>query len=393
MKKIIYLFSAFFMLSLFSCSDNDEPTPAEDKDAEKVTRTILIYAINNSSLATDFSDDSREILKGVKDAAQSDARVLLYRYDNENTCGLYRVDMDKNAETYFQLIKSYERKQTSTSPDRINEVITDALALYPNAQYDMIFWGHGSSWAPYFTGHDIVNNGPQKAYGGEYDGGKDSKGYPSTNYTEIDELARAIPDHRFQTIWFDCCYMGGIEVIYQLRNKCDFFVAYPTEIYSPGMPYDKTLPYLMNQEHNLVAAAGTIADFYNNSRYTVAVIDMSKLEPVADVAARVFKTGEIRPDKRALLIYSRYNTVSVPLVDLRQYLTETATLNGNASLAEEIADAIDNMVIFHAESQFDFEGNYWDVSKISGISISPFTNGTTKEDDYYRTLDWYHRVY
>ena len=159
------------------------------------------------------------------------------------------------------------------------------------------------------------------------------------------------------------------------------------------MPYDKTLPYLMNQEHNLVAAAGTIADFYNNSRYTVAVIDMSKLEPVADVAARVFKTGEIRPDKRALLIYSRYNTVSVPLVDLRQYLTETATLNGNASLAEEIADAIDNMVLFHAESQCDFEGNYWDVSKISGISISPFTNGTTKEDDYYRTLDWYHRVY
>ena len=58
MKKIIYLFSAFFMLSLFSCSDNDEPTPAEDKDAEKVTRTILFYAINNSSLATAFPDDS-----------------------------------------------------------------------------------------------------------------------------------------------------------------------------------------------------------------------------------------------------------------------------------------------------------------------------------------------
>ena len=392
MKKIIYLFSAFFMLSLFSCSDNDEPTPAEDKDAEKVTRTILIYAINNSNLATDFSDDSREILKGVKDAAQSDARVLLYRYDNENTCGLYRVDMDKNAETYFQLIKSYERKQTSTSPDRINEVITDALALYPNAQYDMIFWGHGSSWAPYFTGHDLVNNGPQKAYGGEYDGGKDSKGYPSTNYTEIDELARAIPDHRFQTIWFDCCYMGGIEVIYQLRNKCDFFVAYPTEIYSPGMPYDKTLPYLMNQEHNLVAAAGTIADFYNNSRYTVAVIDMSKLEPVADVAARVFKTGDLRPDRYSLVKYHT-STSTVPLYDLRQYLREIANLNGNPQLADEVSDTVDSMVLFHAESQFDFEGNYWDVSNISGISISPFTNGTTKEDDYYRTLDWYHRVY
>lgn len=388
MKKIIYLFSALFMLSLFSCSNNDEPSPAEDKDADKVTRTILIYAINNSSLSTDFSEDSREILKGVKDADRSDARVLLYRYDNETTCGLYRVDTDKNNETYFQLIKSYERKQTSTSPERIKEVIMDALALYPNSKYDMIFWGHGSSWAPKFTGHDLASDGPQKAYGGEYNGGKNA----SVNYTEIDELADAIPDHRFQTIWFDCCYMGGIEVIYQLRNKCDFYVAYPTEIYTPGMPYDKSLPYLMSPEHDLVAAARTIAEFYSGTCYTVAVLDMSKLEPVADVAARVFKAGDVRPDNNTLLKYSRYN-VSVPLYDLRQYLREIANLNGNAQLADEVSDRVDNMVIYHAESPNNFDKKSWDVTNISGISISPFPCGTTSEDNYYRTLDWYKRVY
>lgn len=380
------------MLSLFSCSNNDEPSPTVDKDAEKVSRTILIYAINNSSLATDFSEDSREILKGVKDADRSDARVLLYRHDNETTCGLYRVDMDKNNETYFQLIKSYERKQTSTSPERINEVIMDALALYPNSKYDMIFWGHGTSWVPSFTGHDIATDGPQKSYGGEYDGGKDSKGYPTTNYTDIDELADAIPDHRLQTIWFDCCYMGGIEVIYQLRNKCDNLVAYPTEIYTPGMAYNLSLPYLMSPEHDLVAAAKTVADYYNNTCYTVSVIDMSKLESVADVAARVFKAGDVRPDNNTLLKYSRYN-VSVPLYDLRQYLREIANLNGNAQLADEVSDRVDNMVIYHAESPNNFDKKYWDVTNISGISISPFPCGTTSEDDYYRTLDWYKRVY
>ncbi|MGN0237547.1 MAG: clostripain-related cysteine peptidase [Lepagella sp.] len=388
MKKLIYFFSAAFMLSLFSCSNNDEPSPIEDKEADKVSRTILIYAINNSSLASDFSDDSREILKGVKEAAQSDARVLLYRYDNQATCGLYRVDLDKNNEAYFQLLKSYERKQTSTSPDRISEVITDALALYPNSKYDMIFWGHGSSWVPKFTGHDLATDGPQKAYGGEYNGGKNA----SVNYTDIDELAEAIPDHRFQTIWFDCCYMSGIEVIYQLRNKCDYLVAYPTEIYTPGMPYDLSLPYLMSREHDLVAAAKAIADYYKGTCYTVSVIDMSKLEPVADVAARVFKAGDVRPDNNTLLKYST-STISLPLYDLRQYLGEIATLNGNAPLAEEVINAVDNMVIFHAESNIDFNKRYWDVTKISGVSISAFPGGSTKEDDYYRTLDWYIRVY
>lgn len=68
-------------------------------------------------------------------------------------------------------------------------------------------------------------------------------------------LADAIPDGVFDFIWFDACYMSGIETAYELRDKCDTFVAYPTEVYTPGMPYNLTIPYILKETPDLKSAA------------------------------------------------------------------------------------------------------------------------------------------
>lgn len=132
-------------------------------------------------------------------------------------------------------------------------------------------------------------------------------GESNRDYINVDELADAIPDSRFETIWFDCCYMAGIEVIYQFRNKCRTFVGYPTEVWLEGMPYDMTLPFLMKTVPDITGAARTFFDYYNEVRdpVTVTVVDMSKLEPVADAAKAVYASGSVRAKQLAPELFAR----------------------------------------------------------------------------------------
>ena len=46
-------------------------------------------------------------------------------------------------------------------------------------------------------------------------------------------------------IIFDACFMGSVEVAYELRDVCDKIVASPTEVIAEGMDYITMASYLM----------------------------------------------------------------------------------------------------------------------------------------------------
>ena len=388
MKRLIYLL--LLPLAFISCNKEDEP---EQFDANKVKRTVLVYAVNKSSLSFDFTSDMREMLQGVSSIDLKEYQLLLFQTDSETTCGLYTATMiEDTGKPAFTLVKRYDRDRTSTHPDRITEVISDALSLYPNSAYDLIFWGHGMSWKPYFTDH-VVDQPADYAYGGEYTGGTTSSGNKETDWTEIDELADCVPDNTFQTIWFDCCYMTGIEVIYEFRDKCKTFVGYPSEVWSYGLAYDLILPYLLRSQPDVTGAARAFYEYYNadSSPVTVAVIDMSRLEEVADAARAVIHSGSARPNSSGLLNYSR--TAGSPFYDFRQFFTSTAELNGASEASKAFDEAADRMIVYHAESTRNFSLRPWDYQNISGVSTHFYQNGLGTDEAYYETLDWFKRVY
>lgn len=373
---------------MMSCAskDNEPESPTQ----KSVKRCIIVYAINNSSLASDFKDDSNEMLKACSGLDISKYQLLVYRTESDRkSCGLYNVVKNKKGEPGFNLLKTYIRNVTSTDPDRIAEVINDALNVYPEAAHDLIFWGHGMSWKPYFTDHNIIEIPEDKAYGGEYN---NVNGY-TTTYTEVDDLARCVPDGKFDTIWFDCCYMSGIEVVYEFRNKCNTYVGYPTEVWQYGMAYDKTLPYLMKENPQVVDAAKAFYDEYAKvgDPVTVAVMDMSKVEDFASAIKTIYASGTYRPSEHGLLNYSR--TASTPLYDLKQYAELIADGN-NASFMKDLLDETYNkFVIYHDASDKNFSLRSWDTSHISGLSTHYYTGDDTRDEEYYRSLSWYKRVY
>lgn len=396
-KYLILLFFCLVSIFLSSCgfwdkNNSDEPDIPE-LPIEQVDRTILIYAINKSSLASDFSDDYNEIISALGKIDLSSCRLLLYKTESDEECALYSSKKVEEVPGYrLEKIKSYKRRTTSTDPDRIAEVIDYTLSLCPESRHDLIFWGHGSSWVPGFSGHEIPDqsaNNKHYAYGGEYP----YTGDYSTNWAELDELAYAVPDGKFDTIWFDCCYMSSIEVIYELKDKCNYFVGYPTEVWAYGMDYSKILPIIFEKDRDLTLAA---KEFYNsykiiNEPVTVAVLDMKNVETIASLASEIIRHGDERPSISKLLNYSRMK--GYPFYDFFQFFSETAVVNDCDQYVESLREAMNKLVIYHAESDMNFSKYSWDTSNISGISTHFYKGLATDAEEYYRTLSWYKRVY
>ena len=60
---------------------------------------------------------------------------------------------------------------------------------------------------------------------------------------------------------FDACYMQSVEVIYQLRDRTDYFIGSPTEIPGPGAPYEAVVPALFSQINRKLILQRAIIQF------------------------------------------------------------------------------------------------------------------------------------
>lgn len=383
------LLMAIICPGLLSCNKNtkDEPSVSEDN----MKRVMLVYAVNNSSLRYDFKNDSVEISRAMKNIDLRYFQVLVFKTKDRNTTGLYKIVREYGDSIKFKEIISYPRETTSTCPTQIEKVVSDALTVYPQAKYDLVFWGHGSAWRPEKDDYNLYSNksAPERGYGGEYNGSSST----STSWTNIDDLADAIPDHVFEHIWFDCCYMGSIEVIYQFRNKCKIFVGYPTEVMSEGMAYDSVLPFMLRETPDPVGGADAFFKRYLNigEPATVAVVDMEKLEPFADAARDILSDRNVIPESEDQINYSRFS--GTKFLDVITYLNDMADLNGHSELKEKLQTAYEDMVLYHAASRTDFNNRHWDTSKIYCLSTFYFLDKNDDQTKYYKTLDWYDRVY
>lgn len=398
----IYAVSAAMACFLFSCGEDDGPAgPGSDPVVSDAARTMLVYAINHSSLGYDFKSDSQEMLTAMRNVDSDKYRLLVYRTDSDTECSLCEARKQSDGKYAFITIKKYPRNVTSTDPDRIKEVINDALSLYPVARHDLMFWGHGMSWVPGFTDHKPEPKASQRknaicySYGGEYGEG-DAKNPVKTKWTEINELAAAVPDHRFETIWFDCCYMSGIETIYEFRDKCDTFVAYPTEVWQYGLPYDKVLPWLMQETPDVTEGCRALYAYYMNmpsaeQRVTVTQLDMKAIEPLADATAAIYSaTTDYWPEGKALVNYSRnYN---YPFYDFRQTVRLKAEAKQLDAELQRFEKAYSDAVVYHAASPKNFSNVSWNLDDVSGISTHIPTGKNTPEEEFYRTLSWTKRV-
>jgi hypothetical protein len=114
-------------------------------------------------------------------------------------------------------------------------VMRYAFSHYPAAggNYGLVLWGHGSGWLM----KDEVKRVNSRAYG--VDEGEDGNGL-WVNIPTMAEILKGMPHLKF--IMADCCNFMCLEVLYELRNVCDYIIGSPAEIPGPGAPYDEIVP-------------------------------------------------------------------------------------------------------------------------------------------------------
>lgn len=389
LKRLLYILLILPAVLSSSCTGGDEPDIPTGNDSPK--QAILLYAVASNNLYFNLKADKAEILKAAKKMDLSDVSFYLYQVTPAGNPELYELRSVNPDSVDFNKIKDYSRDLYSTDPSRITEVIGDVKDRANAESYGLILWSHGKGWTPSFSTHPASSakkEGVAYSFGSDNDPNKDSSYYDEI---DIDELADALPDSGFNYIWFDACYMSGIETIYQLRKKCNYFVGYATEVYAPGMPYDLTIPYLLKPKPDLQGAAEAFFNDYRSSAATVAVVDMSKIEGVADYCARAYSEAET-PDYWILQDYARKPLG--PFYDFGQYTRLMAQTSHENAPEQEFESAMSEFVIYKAATERDFSGHQIMPENFSGISCHLFDkNDDSAQTTYYKTLDWYKRVY
>lgn len=394
------------------CADNNEPGPLPEPEVKNIETSILIYAVASNNLSYDFNNDMAEVLEAAQSIDLDKAEVWVYSITQKQDPSLSRLVYLKDSGEYaFEIQKEYDRLTFSTDPKRISEVISDYTALSESDKRGLIFWSHATGWTPKFSDHKIpepsepeISESPLILKSAPVISGcvyEDPKGWYGqdindgvADYCDLLELEQAIPDFTFDFIWFDCCYMSSIEVVYQLRRKTPYIVAYPTEMAAEGLPYQITLPYLAAADYDLEKASKATSKYFldKNSVITICLTNTAELDNLAAEAAKATKaSAKQRPWASNLQKYSR--SPSGPFYDFGQYTSEWGRTLENEWDDTAFREALDKVVIYKAASSVGFDHREINPDHFSGLSCHYFYDYETEESEYYKKLDWYKAVY
>jgi len=140
-------------------------------------------------------------------------------------------------------------------PTKLQEVIMAKSVFIPSKYSQLIITDHGEG----MTG--IVDD------------------YHQHGWLQLNDLDEALSGSKFNIIAFDACLMAQIEVLYEIKDHANYFVASEMTAHADGLAYDKFLPILMtNPDLSPLEYAKKIAETY---RYeTMSAIEASKVQPL-----------------------------------------------------------------------------------------------------------------
>lgn len=393
--------SGLALLFLSSCS-KDEPVP--EKPVEPVERTVLVYIVANNNLgyADDPSEgivggydnaDIEEMIVAARNGALQGNRLIIYHADYMAVPLLKEVTPSGEVVT----LSEFEAGVPATSARRMADVIAEVKRVAPAAKYGLILWSHGSGWLE----NGIVEEPPYgsaaanpKSFGS--DGGK---------RMNVTTLARVLDGEGFDYLWFDCCHMATVEVVYELRHAADVIVGSVSELPSKGMPYDQTLPWLMAGEPDYRSAAQAVFDSYDAYREpedawkrtcTMSVISTDALDALAAASRQIFALS----DRVVGFDEVQRFTVSGTYYDFGHYMELLAGIDSDGKGSSEaltaayadVERAMERVVTYRNATEWLWKGYRYEEVKIerhSGLSTYIVNRPGGEFTSNYCNLQWW----
>ncbi|MCK9625155.1 MAG: clostripain-related cysteine peptidase [Bacteroidales bacterium] len=365
-------------------------------------RSILFYVAGNNSLSSYAEDNLASLCLGYMPEGGDDDDVLLVYYhtltSNPYLCRYYK---DADGKVVQEMIVTYDMNQNSADASVFSQVLSDAEQAFPADSHGLILWSHGNGWLP----EGYYSNPVDKIAGStEYSTNLDDpylhlvksdyvKSFGENNGSEIEitDLAAALKQH-YEFIIFDCCLMGGIEVAYELKDKCDYLVFSQTEILAEGFPYDIIMDPLFNtpeteRESAMIKISQSYFDlyYYQTGIYqsaTISVVKTSALKQLANSCNKIFNNNRDKMefvDPSEVQGYFRFNKNW--FYDIDDYISRIAS----ESEYNSFTSALNNAVIFKAATNYFLN---LEITKYSGLSTYIQNPEYEYLNNFYKTLKW-----
>ena len=260
MKKNVFYAVMMMVVLMTACSSNDDdfesmqPAP-KNSESRTMTqgKTVLVYMAGRNSLANIVNDDLSEMKQGSKLLGSNDnLLVFVRRGKTEKMPWLARIKngvVTDSVSLKDMGITSSDGENRASDPVVMEGVMHYAFTHYPamNGNYGLVLWGHGSGWLM----DNEVKHVNSRAFG--VDKGEDGRAL-WMNIPTIANILKGMPHLKF--IMADCCNFMCQEVLYELRNVCDYVIGSPAEIPDQGAPYDEI-----------------VLDMFADGRFYTSIID------------------------------------------------------------------------------------------------------------------------
>jgi hypothetical protein len=390
---------------------------------------LLLYSAGYNSLSQFLADDIADLLGGELPGSGRMEDVLLIYSHFPSVKGAYSVPTSPTLTRVYKDIENNVIKDTlvvypegslSSTASQLNRVLTYVKDNYPAKTYGMVFSSHATGYLPtgYYSnprGYVYIpptivssadaSSGYNDAVGVPYaepehdpmlpmvkSVGQDQVGVHG-NYLsyeiEIEDFARALPMY-MDYILFDACLMGGVEVAYELAGNCGKVGFSQTEVLAEGFDYKTLTSHLLYG--GIPDPVAVCKDYYHQydvqsgvyRSATISMVDCSKMEPLAEVCARLFeKYREAISRLKPSVVQRYYRSDYHWFYDLVDIIAEAGA---DAGELEELNYAVAECMIYKAATP-EFMDSFI-IKDYSGFSMYLPSDGSRELDKYYRTLKW-----
>lgn len=357
-----------------SCRSEEPDVP--DQKPKDTSRTVLVYMVANNSLNSAAADDIASMKTAVADGALQDGRLLIYKVGYLSDPELIELTPDGTS-----VLKKYPGTTSSVEPTVMAQVIADMKSLAPAKDYGAILWSHSTGWL----------SPVKKSAKGQRSWGDDNGKKMS-----IPDLAKALDGSGLSFIYFDCCFMGNVETLYEIKDAAPYVVASPVEVPADGMPYETNLKHFFSERPDLTAIARNTYEHYNaltgaDRSCVMSVYDMSALDRVAQAASDILAVNHITPTDVEYQQYgfrTSWNNFADLFYDMGQYYT---SLTDDSRLLGEFDAAMDDFIVYTAATPKMW--GQWDLIHTSGVSTFIYSESPTRAETYgYDELKWWNHV-
>lgn len=366
MNKIIKIvLTAFLGIFFLSCEKDDD----NYTESTATKHVILVYLGGDNNL----SSETYQKIEAIRDGWQggSEKKLLIYTDPADTNPSLIEI-VKENGQNIKKIIHNYDKKN-SASKEVLSRVIGEVRSLYPSPSYGFIVFSHASGWLPQGTltsPRSIIMDKKQEM--------------------ELSDFAQAIPDKTFDYIIFEACFMSGIEVAYELKEKADYILASSAEILSPGFTYiyPKSINHLSGSLSGLQAFGDDAFIWFDNKAgymrsATFSIIKTSQLDPLANwIKSNCDQVKEVNISE--IQHFDRYSyRLFFDFEDYYALLLETDNQK------RELSTLISNCVVWkNATPAFMKDYNGFDIQKHSGLTTYIYQEKYSFLNKEYQKLKW-----